>query len=242
MTQITIMLRKMRRWDIILFVFSSLIFIFFPSLDLVTSQWFYDEQAQVFIAGRYPWAEFVYWFFAKFKFLLLPCLIGLAIYFYRHFRHKCLHRKWIFSFLLCSLLLGPGVLVNIVLKDNSIGRARPVQIVDFGGKGQFTRAFEYSGQCQKNCSFVSGHAALGFFFIGLGWVLKSRLAFIAGLLIGSFVGGVRIMQGGHFLSDVVLAFWAVYWVNWLLARQFNLANILAFWSSPVGLSWRGARL
>ena len=217
-------LARVMQWDILLFIACSLIFVLFPGVDLATSHYFYDAAKGDFIADQYIWMEWIYWFFAKIKFLLLPLLIALSIYFYRRLKNSDSSKKWLYTFLLCSMLLGPGVLVNIVLKDNSIGRARPIHVVDFGGDKTFTRAFEYSGQCPKNCSFVSGHAAMGFFFIGLGWLLNSRLAFLTGLGIGFVVGGTRIVQGGHFLSDVVLGFWAVYFVNMWLAHQFGLQS------------------
>ncbi len=215
---------KLRYVDIVLFILCCVIFIVFPNLDLATARFFYDDIQSDFVAKQYPWMEFIYWLFAKIKFLLLPLLIGLAIFFYRKNRHGPASKKWLYTFLLCSLICGPGILVNVILKDNSIGRARPVHIVEFGGEKTFTRAFEYSGQCRKNCSFVSGHAAMGFFFIGLGWVFNSRIAFYLGFVIGIVVGGVRVVQGGHFLSDVVLGFWAVYFVNMALAYWFGLVS------------------
>ena len=221
------------RWDILFFLLCSIVFISFPKIDLVVSEFFYDRDKSAFIASNYPFAHIVYVFFAKFKFVLLPALIVLAIVYYRSFKFSDSYKKWLYSFLLASLLLGPGIVVNVILKDNSIGRSRPVQIVEFGGEQPFSAAYEYSGTCEKNCSFVSGHAALGFFFIGLGWVFRSRMAFYTGVAIGVVVGLVRIMQGGHFLSDVVLAFWAVYFVNWLLASQFNI-------DSPYDLAYRSS--
>ena len=46
--------------------------------------------------------------------------------------------------MLFLLLLGPGLLVNVVLKDNSTGRARPSQVLEFGGSHQFSSPFEIS--------------------------------------------------------------------------------------------------
>jgi len=149
----------------------------------------------------------------------------LAVAGYRLHRKEH-HRKWIFTFLLLSLLLGPGLLANTLLKNNSTGRARPAQVEQFGGERHFTPAFVYSGQCQTNCSFVSGHAAMGFYFCGLGWLFRSRRAFLAGCLIGTLVGTARIAQGSHFVSDVLFAFWVVYFVNCGLARLLRLCHPL----------------
>jgi lipid A 4'-phosphatase len=109
--------------------------------------------------------------------------------------------------LLATFAIGPGVLVNVVLKDNW-GRARPREVVEFGGKRQFTPPLVPSRQCVDNCSFVSGEAASVFapFFAGALLVPQFRVALTAGgILAGSAAGLVRISTGGHFLSDVLFA-------------------------------------
>ncbi len=114
-------------------------------------------------------------------------------------------------YLLLVLALGPGLLVNAVSKNLS-GRARPAHIEQFGGKLKFSPAFVLSDQCPGNCAFVSGHAALAFYFIAFAMVCPHhrKKIFIATLAYGTLVGAGRIYQGGHFLSDVVFAFFFVY--------------------------------
>lgn len=124
------------------------------------------------------------------------------------------------TYLLATLIIGPGLLTNTVLKDHW-GRARPSQIVEFGGKSAFTPALVISDQCNHNCSFVCGHAAMAFTPIALAFVLPTRrqrrLALASGLGFGGLVGAVRIVEGGHFLSDVLFAGLLVYGVAWVLA-------------------------
>lgn len=76
----------------------------------------------------------------------------------------------------------------------------------------------------KNCSFVSGHAALGFYTIALAWVVRRRrrLWLAVGIGVGALVGLGRLLQGGHFLGDVVFAFWATYFSCVLVAWWLNL--------------------
>ena len=217
--------RLLRRYDVLLFLFCVALFTANSSLDITVSQYFYDQQLHVFGYKNSAFNQFIYVFIQKLPLILLILLPILAIINYRRYSHND-RRKWTCSFLLLALLLGPGLLVNTIIKDNSIGRARPSQIIDFNGTQTFTPAFVYSGQCKKNCSFVSGHAAMGFYFIALAWVFASPTAFYSGVFIGTLTGLVRIMQGGHFLSDVIFAFWAVYLVTVLLAKLFNLAHPL----------------
>jgi lipid A 4'-phosphatase len=124
-------------------------------------------------------------------------------------------------FLVVALAIGPGILVNTVLKDHW-GRARPYQTEEFGGQHQFTPAPLLADQCERNCSFVSGHAALGFSLIGFAFLLpagrRRNRALGAALAFGALVGLARIAAGHHFLSDVVDAGLVVVAASWLLHR------------------------
>lgn len=112
------------------------------------------------------------------------------------------------------LALGPGLVVNFVLKEH-IGRARPANVEYFESeKAIHTPAFTFSNQCKSNCSFVSGHASFGYYWVVLGFIAATATARCKGIAFGVFmgvgIGLVRIMQGRHFLSDVIFAFFFVY--------------------------------
>lgn len=124
-------------------------------------------------------------------------------------------------YLLMVLLIGPGLLVNTVFKDQW-GRARPAQVQEFGGNAQFSPAWLPSQQCTRNCAFVCGDASVGFYLLAPAfvWRQRRRAWLAAGLVAGGLLGLMRIAQGGHFLSDVVFSFYVVYFSAWLLARLF----------------------
>jgi lipid A 4'-phosphatase len=135
-------------------------------------------------------------------------------------------RAW--GFVLLLFLLGPGVLVNGILKAQW-GRARPVNVVDFGGTAQFTPAYQISDQCAANCSFVSGEGAgsmaMTITALLILWLLRDRLpralyrlGQAAALLMLAFVGWQRVASGGHFLSDVLLSWLFVALIAAILAR------------------------
>lgn len=109
-------------------------------------------------------------------------------------------------FMLIALLLGPGLVTNPVLKDNW-GRARPVQVQEFGGAATFTPALQPTDQCVRNCSFVSGDGALGFYLHSFFYIVPPawrRRAFALGFIGGGLLfGGLRVGMGAHFLSDVL---------------------------------------
>ena len=106
--------------------------------------------------------------------------------------------------LVLALALGPGLIVNVGLKDHW-GRARPSQIVEFGRDRAFTPALVPANECRRNCSFVSGEAAMGFGLVTLALFARRRraLVLVPGLVMGSSLALVRMAAGGHFLSDVV---------------------------------------
>lgn len=104
--------------------------------------------------------------------------------------------------ILLSLAIGPG-LIGGGFKDHW-GRPRPRQVIREGMTYQ--PMWQYNFNKPANNSFVSGHATIGFFlgvpFLAFGF---RRRGIIVSLVAGSFVGLVRILQGGHYLSDVVFA-------------------------------------
>ena len=122
------------------------------------------------------------------------------------------------AFLLISLAIGPGFLVNSLLKSHG-GRARPHTVVEFGGTKSFSPAYVVSDQCKKNCSFVSGDAAIGYFVMLFRFILSNwaRSVLISGIFLGSAIGFVRIAQGAHFLSDIIFAGFLTFSVGWLLS-------------------------
>lgn len=122
-------------------------------------------------------------------------------------------------FLVGSFLAGPVLLVNVILKAHW-GRARPWQAIEFGGHMAYSPVWWISDQCARNCSFVSGEAASAFWVVAFAFVApkawRGRAA-VAAILFAAIISATRLAAGGHFLSDVLIA--------WLL----TLLVILALW-------------
>jgi lipid A 4'-phosphatase len=107
---------------------------------------------------------------------------------------------------LAAFALGPGLLVNVFLKDHW-GRPRPVLTDLFGGPLPFVPAAEWSNACKSNCSFVSGEAASIFWLLCLVPLLPAdqrRVGAIVIAMAAVFTAMLRVAFGGHYLSDVVL--------------------------------------
>lgn len=193
----------LKRWDLLLCLLLQGLFLAWPRIDLVAAGWFY-QPGEGFFLSQHPLVLLSYRLFADLHLLVIPLLSFLLLW-----ALFCRLTSRPYLYLLLVLILGPGFVVNSVLKMES-GRARPSQITEFGGQRHFTGAFVKADQCEKNCSFVSGHAAMGFFPLALAWVFGKRRWLTLGILLGGLVGLGRMMQGAHFLSDVIFSFWVVY--------------------------------
>lgn len=119
--------------------------------------------------------------------------------------------------LIVTLALGPGVVVNLGLKDYW-SRPRPVDVTQFGGKERFVPWWDPRGDCDKNCSFVSGDVSGAYWTMAAAAVAPvawQPLAYAGAFLLGSAMGALRMMAGGHFFSDVFFAGFFVFMVIWL---------------------------
>ena len=104
---------------------------------------------------------------------------------------------------------------------NFWGRARPNDILELGGEEFFTPWFTISESCSTNCSFVSGDASVGFSLIVLFFLTKNKVYFWLALFSGIGLGIVRILEGGHFTSDVVIAGFVIFCLTFFESKFFK---------------------
>jgi len=192
----------------------------FPTLDLWASRIFYDAAAMTWV----PRTDVMQ--FARsgvppliIGALLFVIILSVAGRIWNHTFWDVTGRKT--GFLIASLILGPGLVVESILKTFS-GRARPRDVMSFGGEDPFTPALRLADACERNCSFVSGHAALAFWTTAFAFLMpvEHRMpVFVAGLILGLLMGIARMAEGAHFLSDIVFAGLIVVGLNvWLWSR------------------------
>jgi membrane-associated phospholipid phosphatase len=220
-------------WFAILSIFKS-----WPSLDLEAARYFFNaspclpEQSAGATCGSFALSStkalialrmVLYYLPHALAILLLALVIGEQR---RGQPDRAFIRKgWI---LLAGVIAGPVILVNGLLKPFS-GRPRPYEILDFAGKLDFVAVGDFSGACARNCSFISGEAA------GAGWVFclvvllpaPIRRAMVLPLLaVTLFATFLRVMFGGHFLSDALL--------GWLSSIVVCLvAAVIIGWPKPL---------
>jgi len=123
-------------------------------------------------------------------------------------------RRTVAAFLVLVMIVGPGLLVNEVFKKHW-GRPRPHDVYEFGGDREFVAVWVKSPSGNGN-AFASGHASTGFYLFTPFFFVRRRSKVWAGFFLslglsyGGLIGLARMIQGAHFLSDVVWAGGMVY--------------------------------
>jgi membrane-associated phospholipid phosphatase len=110
------------------------------------------------------------------------------------------------TYLVTAYLLGPGLLVNGILKAYW-GRPRPGAVTEFGGALPFVDWWNPGGACPSNCSFISGEAAAAAWLFGPAMLAPPRWRPLAMSIVAAFfvlTSFLRLAAGGHFLTDVLI--------------------------------------
>jgi lipid A 4'-phosphatase len=172
--------------------------------DIEIEKWFYSPISGWFWGHENLWS-------LLYEYGNIPALLlsigGLLAFVLSFYQKKLISYRNIGLFLVAFMILGPGFLVNTVFKDHW-GRPRPTDIVNFGGTEVFRHVWE-KGQPGQGKSFPSGHAAVGFFLFSPFFFLRKTsrrwaVFFLClGISYGILMGTGRMIQGGHFPTDVL---------------------------------------
>lgn len=192
-----------KKYCIILFIVLGILLLIFPKLDIAFTKMFYDDHLD-FIYRDHQIVVAI--------FKLVPIVTTMCgVVFFLTLCYNAFYRKKVLAspaaYLLLAVLIGPGLVVNYALKEN-FGRARPKHVLEFGGDKAFTPPLHISNECDTNCSFSSGHASMGYYFSSLSYIVPIQYrstVFLFGIVLGSAIGFGRVLQGGHFLSDVIFS-------------------------------------
>ena len=149
--------------------------------------------------------------------LILPAVAALVVKLIFPARKLLISGRAI-VFLMTTLALGPGLLVNVGLKDHW-GRPRPIDVTQFGGDQHFVAWWDPRGDCPSNCSFVSGDVSGAFWTLAPAALAPPQwraLAYGAALALGVGMAAFRMLAGAHFFSDVVFAGVFTYLIIWIV--------------------------
>lgn len=149
--------------------------------------------------------------------LILPAVAALVLKLALPRRRLLLPGRSIL-FLMTTIVLGPGLLVNVVLKEHW-GRPRPIDVTKFGGDQHFVSWWDPRGDCPKNCSFVSGDVSGAIWTLAPAALVPPQwraLAYGAALALGMGMAAARMMAGAHFFTDVVFAGVFTFLIVWIV--------------------------
>lgn len=195
-------------WDFVLPLGVLVFLTLFMALDDRELEWskaVYDAESHAWSFGEKLSWRFLYHAAPT---LIWTVVLGSAVLYVMSYRRSVLRRhRRVFLYLILVGVIAPGMIAHYVFKDHW-GRPRPREITEFGGKYAFESVLtpDWDGHGK---SFVSGHAAGAFYFVA-GWFVFRRqrrswawFFLIGGIGFGCVVGYMRMLQGGHFASDVL---------------------------------------
>jgi lipid A 4'-phosphatase len=197
-------------------VATGLAFGLYPQLDLILVAPFYDPVSGWAVGGR-SWL--LVRNVASWTIALIAAPAGLALLgkIIRPQRPPLMSVRAALLMLL-TLALGPGVLANVILKDNW-GRPRPIEVTEFRGPLKFVPWWDPRGPCPKNCSFVAGEPSGAFWTLAPAVLAPPpwrALAYGGALAFGAVVGLIRVAGGGHFVSDVMFSGVFMFLLIWVM--------------------------
>lgn len=181
------------------------------NLDMSVASHFYSPAHGWDRGGEQPWKG-LYHYGVIPAWVIAVSVLGVFIASFRKATLRRYRRAAIF--LVLSMALGPGLVVNVVFKDHW-GRPRPRDVHEFGGDRDFVGPWIKKPADNGN-AFASGHASMGFFLMVPYFLCRRRLRrwallfVVLGLAYGGLMGVARMMQGAHFLTDVLWALGFVY--------------------------------
>lgn len=210
--------KKRRPWRIVRAFCSPLAFLLpltllfrFSDLDIILARLFFVPGAGWVHQHENPWMFlYRYGVIPAWVMTVAACCVLASSFFsttMREYRKKAL-------FFILLLIMGPGLVVNVIFKDHW-GRPRPVDVNLFSGQLAFHSVWE-PGVAGQGKSFPSGHASMGFYLFAPFFLLsrtknKQAIFFLGlGLGYGCLIGLTRMIQGGHFASDILWSAGFVY--------------------------------
>jgi len=188
-------------------VLTGIVFAVAPGLDLAVASYFHEIGVRDSLPRLYRTIEVARSFEPAVTTLAVaPAVVVVVVKMFWPKRRTVMSGRAAL-FLILTLMLGPGLLVNAVLKDHW-SRPRPGMVIEFGGTMPFKPWWDPRGACQANCSFVSGETSSAVWLAAPALLVPVpwRYAALGGVAVyACAIAFMRLLLGGHFLSDVIFA-------------------------------------
>jgi lipid A 4'-phosphatase len=179
-----------------------------PQWDLALTRGFYDPATKQFPLTFNPTIS---WLRDQAVFVTIACMACLAasvaLKLVLPQRRMVIPGRAVI-FLVLTFALGPGLLVNGILKEHW-SRPRPAEVTEFGGDKAFMPWWDPRGGCDQNCSFVSGETSTSAWTLAPAILVPGPLGtatIAAAAMFTLGMGVMRFVVGGHFFTDVLFAF------------------------------------
>ena len=182
----------------------SFAFMIVPLTDITVSGWFVDA------TGNFNLHDNQYLLALRDLHRTLPAIIVPALLFalvmQALFNRRYLPAPHKLLYILSVYAIGAAAIVHGL--KYLVGRARPNEIMEFGGNLLFSPAWQIANSCQRSCSFPSGESASAMAMLTIPLVLSGfyRLPLLVLTMVATLIFSLnRIVMGAHFLSDVILS-------------------------------------
>ena len=220
-----------KRWILVLYLFPAMLLgagslpFLFGHLDMEVARNYYNEKAGLWtLSEKPPWTLLQ-------RFGPVPAIftavVGLSVLILGMGRSRLGRYRKLSAFLTLALLIGPGLVGNILVKSYW-ERPRPRDVAGLGGSQQFEPLLNWNPDT-AGYAIVNGHACMGFYFFAGGLALLACgrrrtgiLVLMAAGALGYFMGKARAVQGEHFLSETL---WAAGLVWFSSAILFHLLGL-----------------
>ncbi len=204
-------------------------FIIFPQIDLIVSRYFF-QSGSFFISHNSYWIA-LRDFHRLSQWCLLVFMVILVTFYALWRRPLSIIAPHKVVYIVLTYVLGPGALVNSL--KLLIGRARPRDIVEFGGSADFTPAWQLARMCHYGCSFPSGETSAAAAMLPLLILVPGRFRLNAAVIfipILALISLNRVFMGAHFLSDVMITWTLIIGLMiWLWPRVVRHADVIDGW-------------
>jgi len=220
------------RWErtyLYLFIVTSGFFIIFPQVDLDVSRYLF--QSGDFFASHNTYMIALRDIHRPSQGYLMAGMLSLLVLYMLWWRPLPLIAPHKVLFVILTFILGSGVLVQGL--KLIIGRARPGQLIEFGGTAHFTPAWQLAGVCRHSCSFPSGESSVAAVMLSLLVLVPPRFRVLSAIVLVPLLVLIslnRVFMGAHFLSDVVIAWILILGLMlWLWPRLMLNADTIDNW-------------
>jgi len=215
--------RAFKDFSIVLLIMGIITLVFrLTDADIALQRYFYSPEKGWLLQYK-PFWDFLY------RYGIFPgyflAFAGLIMITLSYWNVKYINYRKAAIVLIFTIIVGPGLVVNLLLKDHT-GRPRPREITEFGGTEKFICVCE-KGATNDGKSFPCGHCSMGFYLAIPYLFLRNRKKILAysvlalGVGYGIIIGIARMMAGGHFASDVLwsgLIVWLIALTGYYLFR------------------------